>query len=80
MKLQRNALSVIEAPTGHEDDDELECENMHWNDSDVGELSPPGKFILRLSSRYYLCGLLLWAVSREKNRVVLEGKSYLCLD
>ena len=45
MKLQRNALSVIEAPTGLEDDDELECENMHWNDSDVGEFSPPGKFI-----------------------------------
>lgn len=45
MKLQRNALSVIEAPTGHEDDDDLECENIHWNDSDVGEFSPPGKFI-----------------------------------
>ena len=36
MKLQRNALSVIEAPTGHEDDDDddddLECENMHWDE------------------------------------------------
>lgn len=42
VKLQRNALSVIEAPTGHEDDDDLECENIHWNDSDVGEFSPPG--------------------------------------
>lgn len=34
VKLQRNALSVIEAPTGHEDDDELECENLRWNGSD----------------------------------------------
>ncbi|XP_072972901.1 uncharacterized protein [Typha angustifolia] len=35
VKLQRNALSVIEAPTGNEDDDELECENMQWNVSDL---------------------------------------------
>ncbi|KAF9609890.1 hypothetical protein IFM89_018975, partial [Coptis chinensis] len=28
VKLQRNALSVIEAPTGLEDDDDLECESM----------------------------------------------------
>ncbi|KAJ4966653.1 hypothetical protein NE237_018502 [Protea cynaroides] len=35
VKLQRNALSVIEAPTGHEDDDDLECENMQWNGSDM---------------------------------------------
>ncbi|KAL4180481.1 hypothetical protein AMTRI_Chr13g125490 [Amborella trichopoda] len=34
VKLQRNALSVIEAPTGHESDDENECENMQWNSSD----------------------------------------------
>ncbi|KAL9994581.1 putative histone deacetylase complex subunit SAP30/SAP30, SAP30 domain superfamily [Helianthus debilis subsp. tardiflorus] len=31
VKLQRNALSVIEAPTGNEDDDDLEFENGHWN-------------------------------------------------
>ncbi|XP_042495643.1 uncharacterized protein LOC122074752 isoform X2 [Macadamia integrifolia] len=37
VKLQRNALSVIEAPTGHEDDDDLECENLHWNGSDMSE-------------------------------------------
>lgn len=37
VKLQRNALSVIEAPTGHEEDDEIECENMQWNASDMGE-------------------------------------------
>lgn len=35
VKLQRNALSVIEAPTGHEDDDDLECENVRWNGSDM---------------------------------------------
>lgn len=39
VKLQRNALSVIEAPTGNEDDDDLEFENGengHWNVSDMG--------------------------------------------
>ncbi|URE38055.1 hypothetical protein MUK42_13047 [Musa troglodytarum] len=35
VKLQRNALSVIEAPSGHEEDDEIECENMQWNSSDM---------------------------------------------
>lgn len=35
VKLQRNALSVIEAPTGHEEDDETECE---WNGSDMGKI------------------------------------------
>ncbi|XP_042430290.1 uncharacterized protein LOC122016920 [Zingiber officinale] len=32
VKLQRNALSVVEAPTGHEEDDETECE---WNGSEM---------------------------------------------
>nr|XP_043617526.1 uncharacterized protein LOC122589311 isoform X2 [Erigeron canadensis] len=35
VKLQRNALSVIEAPTGNEDDDDLEFENGPWNGSDL---------------------------------------------
>ncbi|KAL6504667.1 hypothetical protein OROHE_023425 [Orobanche hederae] len=35
VKLQRNALSVIEAPTGNEDDDDLEYEQVHWNSSDM---------------------------------------------
>ncbi|PIA52522.1 hypothetical protein AQUCO_01000416v1 [Aquilegia coerulea] len=35
VKLQRNALSVLEPPTGNEDDDDLECENMQWNGSDM---------------------------------------------
>ncbi|KAL5987123.1 hypothetical protein ACLOJK_041119 [Asimina triloba] len=34
VKLQRNALSVIEAPTG-QDDDDAECENMQWNIRDL---------------------------------------------
>ncbi|KAK9118909.1 hypothetical protein Scep_017002 [Stephania cephalantha] len=35
VKLQRNALSVLEPPTGLEDDDDLECENAHFNVSDM---------------------------------------------
>ncbi|XP_040999038.1 uncharacterized protein LOC121244875 isoform X2 [Juglans microcarpa x Juglans regia] len=35
VKLQRNALSVIEAPTGNEEDEDLEFENMPWNASDM---------------------------------------------
>ncbi|MCL7027283.1 hypothetical protein MKW94_005818 [Papaver nudicaule] len=34
VKLQRNALSVLEAPTGLEDDEDLECENL-WNRIDM---------------------------------------------
>ncbi|KAK9113174.1 hypothetical protein Scep_020693 [Stephania cephalantha] len=34
VKLQRNALSVLEAPTGLEDDDDLECGNFQWNGLD----------------------------------------------
>ncbi|WOL11648.1 hypothetical protein Cni_G20412 [Canna indica] len=33
VKLQRNALSVIEHPTGNEEDNEIECDNMQWNSS-----------------------------------------------
>ncbi|KAK8551888.1 hypothetical protein V6N13_120318 [Hibiscus sabdariffa] len=33
VKLQRNALSVIEAPTGNEEDDDIEFENVQWNGS-----------------------------------------------
>jgi hypothetical protein len=38
VKLQRNALSAIEAPTGNEEDDNLEFQNVSWNGSDMGEL------------------------------------------
>lgn len=37
MKLQRNALSVIEAPTGNEEDNEVECNNTHCNGSGMDE-------------------------------------------
>ena len=36
VKLLRNALSVIQAPIGNEDDDDLEFENVQWNNSDLG--------------------------------------------
>lgn len=39
VKLQRNALSVIEAPTGNEEDDDIEFENLQWNVSDMGNFS-----------------------------------------
>ncbi|KAI3460295.1 hypothetical protein Pfo_016958 [Paulownia fortunei] len=35
VKLQRNALSVIEAPTGNEEDDDLEFEQVQWNSSNM---------------------------------------------
>ncbi|XP_030460523.1 uncharacterized protein LOC115680821 isoform X5 [Syzygium oleosum] len=35
VKLQRNALSVIEAPTGNEEDDDLDFENGQFNGSDM---------------------------------------------
>jgi hypothetical protein len=37
VKLQRNALSVIEPPTGLEEDDDLEFENTIWHGSDMGK-------------------------------------------
>lgn len=37
VKLQRNALSVIEAPTGNEEVEDLEFEHRQWNVSDMGE-------------------------------------------
>ncbi|KAL5994413.1 hypothetical protein ACLOJK_024463 [Asimina triloba] len=37
VKLQRNALSVLEAPTGNEEDNDDECENSFCSSSDMGE-------------------------------------------
>ncbi|KAG6523775.1 hypothetical protein ZIOFF_013661 [Zingiber officinale] len=38
VKLQRNALSVLEAPTGNEDDnEEIDCDNSFCSSSDVGD-------------------------------------------
>lgn len=41
VKLQRNALCVIEPPTGNEDDNKFESENMQWNSSDIGKIVLP---------------------------------------
>ncbi|KAG6473387.1 uncharacterized protein LOC122027859 isoform X1 [Zingiber officinale] len=38
VKLQRNALSVIEGPTGNEEDDEVECNNALCNGSVSGSI------------------------------------------
>ncbi|XP_031121130.1 uncharacterized protein LOC116024376 [Ipomoea triloba] len=35
VKFQRNALSVIDGPTGNEEDDDLEFKNFQWNGSDM---------------------------------------------
>ncbi|GER30012.1 histone deacetylase complex subunit SAP30 [Striga asiatica] len=35
VKLQRNALSVIEAPTGNEEDEDLEFDQVQWDSSDT---------------------------------------------
>ncbi|ONK56879.1 uncharacterized protein A4U43_C10F14090 [Asparagus officinalis] len=38
VKLQRNALSVIEAPTGNEEEfDDMDCDNSFCSSSDVGD-------------------------------------------
>nr|VDC88805.1 unnamed protein product [Brassica rapa] len=39
VKLQRNALSVIEAPTGNEEDDDVEVGHTQWNPSDMSKLA-----------------------------------------
>jgi hypothetical protein len=33
---------VIEPPTGNEEDDKFDCENMQWNSSDLGKI--PGLY------------------------------------
>lgn len=53
VKLQRNALSVIEPPTGNEDDDKFDCENMQWNSSDMGKL--PGLYFFFLLQITMFC-------------------------
>ncbi|CAM0879780.1 unnamed protein product [Alopecurus aequalis] len=37
VKLQRNALTVLEAPTGNEDDDEIDSNNSFCSSFDMGE-------------------------------------------
>lgn len=47
VKLQRNALSVLEAPTGHEDD-EIDSEDLFSSRSNLDEFSKPFKSKARL--------------------------------
>lgn len=54
MKLQRNALSVIEAPTGNEEDDDLDFENVQWNGSDMGEFGCDSEDMLLLSHLFHV--------------------------
>ncbi|GJM84363.1 hypothetical protein PR202_ga00025 [Eleusine coracana subsp. coracana] len=56
VKLQRNALCVIEPPTGNEDDNKLNSENMQWNSSDVGKI---------IFSSHFRSLILLLAVSDD---------------
>lgn len=37
VKLQRNALSILEAPTGNEDDNDIDGNNSFCSSSDMGE-------------------------------------------
>ncbi|KAF4373395.1 hypothetical protein F8388_001462 [Cannabis sativa] len=37
VKLQRNAFSVIEAPTGNEEDDDFDFDSIPWHGSDLSE-------------------------------------------
>ncbi|KAK1438610.1 hypothetical protein QVD17_04419 [Tagetes erecta] len=43
VKLQRNALSVLESPTGHEEDDEYEID-ISSTGSDINEFTTPNEF------------------------------------
>lgn len=54
VKLQRNALSVIEAPTGNEEDDDLDFENVQWNGSDMGEFGCDAEDLLLLSHPFHV--------------------------
>ena len=63
MKLQRNALSVIEAPTGNEVDDQFDFENGQSNASDLSEF-------LRLSISSLVLSILLDAFAFCDQNVV----------
>jgi len=51
-KVQRYALSVIEAPTGNKEDDDLEFENMSWNGSDTDSFSLPTNCLIKCFWRF----------------------------
>ncbi|CAN6852669.1 unnamed protein product [Brassica oleracea] len=52
VKLQRNALSVIEAPTGNEEGDDVEVEHTQWNPSDMSKLGSLSTTLRCLSVKY----------------------------
>ena len=52
VKLQRNALSVIEAPTGNEEDDDVEVGHTQWNPSDMSKLGSLSTTLRCLSVKY----------------------------
>ncbi|KAG6510000.1 hypothetical protein ZIOFF_028008 [Zingiber officinale] len=53
VKLQRNALSVLEAPTGNEDDDDIEYDNSFCSSSDRLNLAKLGTPTLRKYWRHF---------------------------
>ncbi|KAG6478693.1 hypothetical protein ZIOFF_062137 [Zingiber officinale] len=69
VKLQRNALCVIEPPTGHEEDSEIECGNMQWNSSGIGFYDTDDAvpsldiFLIKHSFDRFLCTSLCHAVT-----------------
>lgn len=54
MKLQRNALSVLEAPTGNEEDDDLEFDNVRWNNGSDMAKKTKRKYE-GLNYKFYFC-------------------------
>ena len=61
MKLQRNALSVIEAPTGNEEGDDVEVEHTQWNPSDMSKLGSLSTTLRCLSVKYMFFDCVLAA-------------------
>lgn len=58
MKLQRNALSVLEHPTGNEVDNDLEVEHTQWNNP--SDMSKFGSLSLSINGPKLsnICGML----------------------
>ena len=46
---------MIEAPTGHENDDEIECETMPWNGSYMGKFLLAYIVVTHLIPSLYNC-------------------------
>ena len=43
---------MIEPPTGNEDDDKFDCENLRWNSSDLGKI--PGLYFFSFANHNVL--------------------------